>query len=455
MNNQGRDNASTAIGYGRSLSPPDGPLSTERTTTQAPPLRIRIEADGDADKAIRDYLTQLLLEHHSEYQRPYLAFPYGGLPTSVDRFEFLDDPSKLDEAYSFARLVNSIPDFDLQGRWFFTSNQLVDEYTYWLDHYVPPPISITKKEEKQLRKAREYCAENFAVYWSFRTDFYNADSEYEAWLYMPVGDRPKDYEQKLKAAYDKVELTRQEWELKGHRSEYEANYAKVEELSRRDPALTKQTLRELMGQPYISRLGEFYWTSLLPGNAFASDDSWLRYEIEFGESEATMPLMERRASDRRAVPVAEIPLTGTRITFEMVRLAIDRAWFAAYLLNSNDWKWADSTPLDPFAGYPLSDGAAQPVGHLVMIPKEVLFVRNKQVDSQTVGKFLSDGPSAKSDKSTWLSFGPFGLGGSEETKNLQGSAPGAIEISQMEYFAFMCELLPMEPNPNWHLWPIL
>ena len=482
MPNYGGRNLFPGIGQGRGTTPPGGSESggSFSRPTAVPPVKLKIYATGDVDQAIRDYLTQLLLHHHSEYRRPYLSFPYGGLPTSAQNFQFLEDRSKVDQAYDFAQLANSIPHYDAQGRWNFTSNQLADQYTYWLDSFIPPPISITREEQKQLREARKYCEKHFDQYWDYRTNFYNADNEYEAWLHMPESERPPNYEQKLRDAHAQLERARQEWEIKGHRTEYEIQYAVMEDLSRRDPALAKQVLRELMGKPIFSGRGDFYWTSLLPTSAFAPDQPWLRYELEFGTAQAdagggspTMALMARRGLDESVFTVEEVALDETRITFEMVRLAIDRGWFADYLLASNAWKWVDSTPPNPLGGYPLSDGEPEPRGHLVMIPREVLFIRNKQFESSGLLRSLSQRKQATGAKpDAWLSFGPFGLraprlesaqlGLAAHERSVQSPhsnladyslTKSGLEAPHMEYFAFLCELLPTEPNPNWNLWP--
>lgn len=468
--------------HGRGSPPPaDSGSGSSRISELAPPIRIQIQATGDVDKAIRDYLIQLLLQHHIEYQRPYLSFPYGGLPASAENFQFLTDPSRVDQAYEFAELANSIPRYDGHGRWYFTGNQLADEYAYWLDNFVPPQIKINKEEQKRLRKARKFCEKHFNEYWDYRTKFYNAQDEYEAWLHMPQSERPPDYDRQLRDSQARMDIARQGWEVRGYRTDFEIQYAIIVDLSRRDPALAKQTLRDALGKPIISSRGEFYWTSLLPSDAFAPDQQWLRYEIEFGtpapvESGGggpTLALLARKALDQYPYFLEDVALDGTRITFEMVRLAIDRGWFADYLLSSTAWKWADSTPANPLGGYPLSDGNPQPLGHLVMIPREVLFIRNKKVDSPGLLRALVGFGRAKPDVQPghWLSLGPFGLwapraGGltalvSEAAMEVESPSrfgkylfeTSNVEPTQLEYFAFLCELIPMEPNPDWKLWP--
>jgi hypothetical protein len=440
------------MAHGRGKTPPGGAGTSSFGPATVPPIKIRITVTGDVDQAIRDYLIKLLLDDRPEYGLPYLSFPYGGLAANAENFQFLEDPSKVDQAYDFAQLANSIPNYDSQGRWGFTGNQLADQYTHWLDNFVPPPISITKEEQKQLRDGRKYCEKHFNRYWDYRNAFYNADNEYEAWLQMPESERPPDYEQKLRDAQEHLENARQEWEIKGDRSEYETQYAIVADLSRRDPALAKQDLREQMGNPIMSGPGEFYWTSLLPSNAFDTDQAWMRYEVEFASDNAaapTMALLGRRALDEPAFTLEEIALDETRVTFEMARLAIDRGWFSDSLLASTAWKWVDSTPSNPLGGYPLSDGQPEPHGHLVMIPREVLFIRNKQIESANLARSLRKRMQAAPD--AWLSFGPFGLGVSHVADF--SLTESGVEAPQMEYFAFLCELVPTEPNPNWNLWP--
>ena len=435
---------------------------------------VTIACNGDVDSAIRAYIQQFALGERKDLNRPYFAFPYG-LAANESDFAFLADPSQVDLAYEFASIANSVPEFNPAGRWSFTDNQIDGHYASWLDFSVSAPIAIDPKERHRLREARAYCADHFGTYWTHFSDYYNALDELEACESIPIDHRTPDHERMLRGNERRVQHALLAWEVNGRRSEYERHHTLSEDLARRDPAFAKRELRQAMGAPTISGRGSFFWTSLIPSDAFANHSPWSPHEITFqppdisqpADAPATLSLLSTRGRPVEHTVLGDLPVAGTRIAFEMTRLVIDRSWFMSLLLSSRNWKWANSTQDDPTGGDPLSDGQPQPTGKLVMIPREILFIRNKRIENPALSRRLAAQPTI--DRTASLSFGPFGLQppacgechkppedgtGTESppmvTFDLR--APSTVVATHMEYLAFVCELLPRTPDPNWKLW---
>lgn len=416
-------------------------------------MKITLAASGDVGPVLRAYLADLFAADGGK--NSYVAFPFGGLATSASRFEFLNDSSKVEQAYEFALQANSIPQYDAEHAWYFSSNTLWHQYRYWLDQCDTAPITLSKDEVKRLKRARRYCEKHLRVYWSYRTEYLNAEDDYRNWSLMPEADRPPDYASQLTAARDRRDRAIESWELLGHRSEFDAQYAILDDLSRRDPALTKQELRDRLGVPITYDNKEFYWTSLVPQTAFDVDFKWMSFECQFraatdeGTAGPWFEVAHVAAAGEQQL-VERVAAANSKITFEMVRLIVDRDWFAPFLIDSRSWKWPKSTPSDPFAGYPLSSGGQSPIGNLPMIPGEVVFVRNVSISGV---EWPSQATRLESllprERTVWSGFGVDSIGLKRETRALSGTL---VEPATLQYFAFICALLPKSPDPEWRLW---
>lgn len=206
--------------------------------------------------------------------------------------------------------------------------------------------------------------------------------------------------------------------------------------------------------------------------AFAGRSRWSPYEITFQQSDltlftdrpATLSLLSTRGRESEHTVLAELAVAGTRISFEMTRFVIDRSWFVPLPLSSRNWKWAISARADPTGGYPLSTGQPECTGTLMMVPWEILFIRNKRIENPALSRRLAAQPTI--DHTASLFFGPFGLqppsddgrgtdhrvasaeSGSPTIVTFDLRAPSTVVAKHMECLAFFGELLPRTPHPN-------
>lgn len=203
--------------------------------------------------------------------------------------------------------------------------------------------------------------------------------------------------------------------------------------------------------------------------AFAGRSRWSPYEITFQQSDcalftdrpATLSLLATRRREPEHAVLAKLPVAGTRIAFEMTRFVVDRPWFVPLPNSSRNWKWAISSRADPTGGYPLSGGRTEATRTLMMIPWEILFIRNKRIENPALSRRLATQPTI--DHTASLYFGPFGLqppadyrrGTDPPKAGAEGHprtmvtfdlrAPSTVVAKHMECLAFVGELVPETP----------
>lgn len=424
----------------------------------------------DAVQAFRSKLFKVLTSTDTP-RGYYLSYVTGGYPQSDYTLAFLKDPSQVDQWFAFSQLVNSVPvstgDFSVSG------TLLWDRYRDWLDQYEPPPFSLTPDEEKKLAAAQTYVTEKYDVYSTYQGGWQNAFIDWQALVLMPVADRPKNYNTllaKAKAALDKAE---KDWNIKGHRSEFETQYAVVQDLSERDPTRTKQRLKDDFGHPLVAPGGNFYPTLITPATLLDSGFTWPKFTFFHNETheyskdstrtwgaDASIGALLWSASagsqGQYEYQEKKTDVSGMSMEFDLLRAPIIRSWFSTYLLFSQAWKWSSSTPDNPSGGKPFSDGLLPASGAWQMIPTEAIFVRNLKVKldmkSEVNKKSLTETASALE-----AGWGPFKIKGSLKTKDGETKfdfveESDGISCPQPQIIAFFCALMPKEPNPNWALW---
>jgi hypothetical protein len=387
-------------------------------------MMVNTVALENVEQRITAYLSALLRRDRPELGRlvPQFLAPFQAI--SDEALTFLRDPfrtpEEIDKAALFAREANAIP--ESFGEWHYSQSMLWDVYAYWIDHYEYPPQYLTPEEEKRLLHAIRFTNEYYDVYTHYGDIYVNARGRRMALEAIPERDRPPNYEELLRLAWCAEDLAAEDWERYGQRDEFEIQYMRLTDLSRRDMSLAKAYLRKQFGDPFSSRLyGEFYLTMLAPREFPDPAFPWIRY---------TIPPDEAR----------EIGI-GDTIAFDMIVPAVTRAWFSGNLLGARSWKWRHSTPQDPFGGFPLSTGGLEPEGHLIGFVSAMIFLRNIVVtgvnlDLVTVVKGRDE-----------LHLGPFSFPArhlDRETRTL------SIDVVQLS--AMLTSAVKRSPDPDWSLW---
>jgi hypothetical protein len=447
-------------------------LDVTRPTALATALAETTGRNLDAVQALRSKLFKVLTSSDTPIGY-YLSFAPGGFPQSDYTLSFLKDPSQVDLWFDFSQLVNAVPlsagDFSMGG------TLLWDRYSDWLARYEPPPFSLTPDEEKKLRSAEEYIDKNFDAYGDHETLWSNAFFEWQTLVVMPPADRPKNYSTLLAKAKAAMDQAKRAWDIKGHRSQYETEYAIVQDLSERDPVRTKQRLKSQLGTALKAPGGDFYQTRIIPTTLLDPGFTWPHFtfshnetheyskesSVKWGANVTVGALLWNATADSEGKlenHEQNSDVNNMSMEFDLLRAPILRPWFSTYLLFSQAWKWGSSSPENPSGGDLLSDGNLPASGSWQMIPTEAIFVRNLKVKLDMTSKVNKD--SLTETKSSLIAeggWGPIKIKGTVETK--QGSKQfdfveetDGFSCPQPQIIAFFCVLMPKEPNPNWALW---
>lgn len=422
----------------------------------------------DSAKAVRAKIFKILTGESTPPQA-YLSYLPGGLAQSEFSLNFLKDSSEVERAYEFAATTNIIPVG--VGDWVASGANLWEFYGDWLERYEPPPFSLTPDEERKLEEATDFVRQHRRDYRDYQSAFNNAYSKWYGLKVMPVEDRPRDYNQLLSAAKRDMEMAMEDWEIDGYRSQYDTNYAYMQDYAQRDPVRTKQALKNQLGQPVDSPLGPYYDTVVTPANLL--DISWPRYtfnqnethtysrqeDYRWGGSASYGALLWSVKAEHEGSKVYnehKTETSGMSFEFEMLRTPILRPWYSSFLLTSGGWKWPGSTRDDPTGGDALSDGHIPPEGRLPMVPTEAIFVRNLKVKLDMSSQVNKDS-LLETKSSAEAGWGPFKIKGNVQTKNgwqsfdFEEQSDGIV-CEQPQVLAFFCQLMPSLPNPNWTLW---
>jgi hypothetical protein len=279
--------------------------------------------------------------------------------------------------------------------------------------------------------------------------------------------RVHEYAQKAKFVRSKMEAAYMAWVAQGYKNEYEQIVAYIDQVTRKDLVLYKQDLIRKLDAGLVTSPsdGDFYYTTLLPGN-FAVSPGWTRfrfYDIDYdshydkktskwgGSAGLNFGLWSVGASaDGSKTDVSsDTKASNFHAEFEFAQVPIVRPWFDPGFFWMRSWTLDKTWDLS-FAKK-VSDGQPVPDGRLVAYPVTALFVRNvfykldeMEAHSRFIEKALSAGGS--------VGYGPFRIGGSYSGSVKQDAnyhaAGGGIEIPGMQLIGLVSNLIPKCPDLN-------
>jgi hypothetical protein len=275
---------------------------------------------------------------------------------------------------------------------------------------------------------------------------------------------------------NRVQAAWMAWVSQGYKNEYEQVNAYIEQVGQKSMVLYKNELLQdfrnaLLTSPQEGVAGDFYYTTLVPGN-FASSSGWTRfsfYEQDYenhyrketsrwsGGGGVNLGLFSigARASGSKVEIGSDQRAANFRAELEFTQVPIIRPWFKPGFFAMRGWTLDKLWDLNydkrvSDGGDGKSDG--KPDGRLVAYPTSALFVRNVKFRSDQwqnhmdyVNKQVSGGAR--------VGWGPFSVGGSyahgTEERNLKTHAEGgAVTISGMQLIGFINNIIPKSPNPN-------
>jgi hypothetical protein len=278
---------------------------------------------------------------------------------------------------------------------------------------------------------------------------------------------------KSKFVRSKMEAASNAWVAQGYKNEYETIQAYISQVTEKNLVLYKQDLRKKLDSGKLTSPsdGDFYYTTLLPGN-FASSDGWTRFTFTEEDGETHFEKKTNKwgakggvnfglfsvgasASGSKNEYKTDAETTNFSAEFEYAQIPICRPFFEPGFFWMRSWTLDEIWDLT--FDKTVSDGADQPAGRLVAYPVSALFVRNVKLTSSNwsshmdfVEKTVKAGGS--------VGYGPIRLGGSYESgsqkRNTNYHLDGdTLTIEGLQLIGTINNVIPKCPNTHPDLKP--
>lgn len=281
---------------------------------------------------------------------------------------------------------------------------------------------------------------------------------------------------------NKVRAAMADWQMSGHKDDFEKIAAFIEQVSRRDMSLLKQQYVEDLERARLTSPvsgSDFFFTSLVPGN-FAGSNGWTRFGFEAGDFEAHRNssfsssstsggggaswlgifggTASHSSSERHSEFHGTVDTSHTSMSFEIAQIPIARPWLRTAFLTSHGWRFDQNNVLTKSDF--LCDGASPPNGKMPAYPTTAIFVRKLALSFGELHGF-SDYVATEQHSATggggYVSFGPFFLGGSGSHRSGSASSQrdygyrfenNTMFVDGMQLIGFKCHIMPKSPDPE-------
>jgi hypothetical protein len=262
------------------------------------------------------------------------------------------------------------------------------------------------------------------------------------------------------------------WVSQGYKNEYEEINAYINQVTQKSMVLYKQDLLRKFNSSLLTSTaegtaGDFYYTTILPGN-FATSPGWTEFhyyeqDYETHRNKDTSKWGAKagvnfgffsigaKAGDSKVEIASEQKASKFSASFEFTQVLISRSYFDPGFFSMRGWTLDDLWDLN-FGNKKVSDGKEKPVGRLVAYPVNALFVRDVKFtfdewerESNYINKQVKAGGK--------VGWGPFAIGGSyshgSETRDSHFKAGGGmIAIPGMQLIGFINNIVPTCPNTD-------
>lgn len=431
--------------------------------------------------------------------KSFIAFCSPGVAIAQADLAFGDMTTKdqINANGAFSQVVNNIP--NSAGFWGMTGKKVWDIYQDAITNIELPQSTLTDTEQKQLDKAQQFLVQKvtktdpftgvtstviqdsvpYASYKLYQTKYIAALQVYNGLQIQAnaPGADPKivqdfarngaSYKQLVISAYG-------DWTANGYKDYVEEALGIVSNLAGRGPAAMYQSMKaNFTADRLTDTLGQqFYPTYVYPPDPMnaALDNSWMNYTFNLtdvstfksdsstntgGGASASWGLWHGGASAQYGSGQSDYKCDTSNLSLsvQLLQIPMTRAWMRPEVFWSRGWKWAAS------AGFgPVSNGSSPPQGLMPLFPTSLILAKNLAINldmSNTTNQ------SSWSSVSTQASFGwgPFSINGnyshsqSQASSNFTQSASG-IKVPGPQIIGYVCEVIPVSPNPDPSLpWP--
>jgi hypothetical protein len=244
------------------------------------------------------------------------------------------------------------------------------------------------------------------------------------------------------------------WIAIGYRDEVDQIHAYLDQVSGRDLVLWRRALLDMLdgaaltaGDPGL----RFRHTSPVPAG-FISGDGWTRHHFRHDALDFGTQLGGRSwragatpdfglAGSADGTPSQHIEVGFFELSLELCPVLISRPWFYPPLLRSRGWTWNEQ----------LCDGGDPPAGRLPGYPATVLFVRNLRIESAEFARLYTQLVKAAGDRAS-ARWGPFWLGGRHQMGSRElllhaETDESSVSVPGVQIIAFVNHQLGKAPDP--------
>jgi hypothetical protein len=343
-------------------------------------------------------------------------------------------------------------------------------------------LSVTKEVEDLFGEKKTVTEPGplTLAYTAKMNDYIDAADEYMTLLIDAQSARGNDpeairrvaaFSNKSKFVRKKMEAAEMAWGSQGYKNEYEHINLYIDQVTQKSMVLYKGDLvrkfnNGLLTSTQEGTAGDYYYTTLLPGN-FATSPGWTEFTFYEGDYEthfnkktsqwsagggASFGLFSigGRASGSKVEVAEDQRATNFRARLEFTQIPICRPWFDPGFFAMRAWTLDKAWDLN--FDKKVSDGGEKPVGRLVAYPITALFVRNVnfRLDEWDSHKKYANSKVSGGGSVGW---GPFHAGGSyshgSERRDSQFHAEGGgVQIPGIQLIGFINNIIPRSPNPN-------
>jgi hypothetical protein len=272
-----------------------------------------------------------------------------------------------------------------------------------------------------------------------------------------------------------------DWTTTGYKNQYEEIAAYIAQVEGRDMSLLLASYKDDLAKAKLTGIAsgsDFFYTALTPANFYEST-GWSRFHFAAGDFsrynhssfsssgwsvQASGGFFGFGAHGGGSHDESQRQYDGNfssdhcAMSFEICQVNIVRPWLKTSYLNSKTWRFDPGNP--DVKNNLLSDGASPPNGLMPAYPTSIILVRNLVLDfgnNQGAQSFMTQQSSNSQGGGVGFSFGPFSIGADASHHNASGSTTSqasyswsdqGLSIPGMQIIGYRCHVLPKSPNPS-------
>ena len=429
-------------------------------------------------------------------QNVFYSFASPGIAIAESDLDFGDLATKaqVNASGAFAQLVNNVPNPD--KAWNMTGTKIWDIYHNAITNIDLPDSELSDKEKKMLKKAQDYLVKTtkqvdpfdeekvnintgpsgqVKAYSTYCSAYTNALATYntgriQANSPTATPEQIQQFNLNGPTLRQNVVMAYQSWEGEGYKGYVEEARGLIANLTGKGPAAMYNDLRanydinkrsNIRGETY---LGTWYYPEGVLTSKY--NGSWTKFTFELADTSsyehnsstswgggggASWGLWHASASAEYGSSQSELQADtkGIKLSVELIQVPILRPWLQTEVFKSSGWRWSKSSGFGPISNGKTPPGLA---GLMPIFPTSMIVARNLVITQDMTSERNT---AAMNSISTSASggWGPFSVKGhyshddSTKTHNFTATNSG-ITVPGTQIIAFVCEALPLSPNPD-------